>query len=400
MLKHLLSIIAGFECIPKRLQKIASQYIMFLMLDHGKHELRTASKVFGTHEANYSRFLSNVKSRSIARNCLNRAIRRRLANMNVSNDIYLIIDATLTSRSGKKVQNLRKFRHGGPYIEGHQFTNFVLLIGNELVPLASVPLYSQKHCKKLGIHYQTEIEMVTSWIEMLPGSGLLPSNILSKLHFLLDTGYDAKSIQNAIAEIHSKFTVGITCERNVNGLKVKEYFNRNRQIPWRTIRLKLGNGPGEKRERVFRVRSAGKAYLKGFGEVLVVCSEKRSKSARKASRKYLITNDLRQSARKTVQIYAKRWAIETWHKEMKQKFGYGDCRGKFFSSIEAHINFALCAYCLSGMKDPQLPKRGTTIDQYRVTEEWIQAAKVINLFDGRKKIKALAAEALTKVVNG
>jgi hypothetical protein len=85
---------------------------------------------------------------------------------------------------------------------------------------------------------------------------------------------------------------------------------------------------------------------------------------------------------------------------MKQKFGYGDCRGQSFTSIEAHINFALCAYCLSGMKDPHLPKRGTTIDQYRVCQEWSHAAKIINLFNGRKKIKTLATEELAKVVNG
>jgi hypothetical protein len=50
--------------------------------------------------------------------------------------------------------------------------------------------------------------------------------------------------------------------------------------------------------------------------------------------------------------------------------------------------------------DARLPRRGTTTDQYPVSEEWRRAAKIINLFDRRKKIKVLAAEGLARVVNG
>ena len=400
MLKHLQTMIADFECIPKRLHRIVSQYILFLMLRHKKHELRTASRIFEVHESNFSRLLSGQQARSMSRSCLNRAIRRRLSKIKKEAEIFLIIDATFTGRSGKKVENRHKFRHGGPFVEGHQFTNFVLMINDEVIPLASVPFYSKKYCKKIGIDYQTEIELVTHWIEDLPNSNLLPDEIFENLHFLLDTGYDAKCIQNAIQDIKAKFTVGITCERNVNGLGVKEYFNRHRQISWKTIRVKVGNGHEEKGERKFRVRSAGRSHLKGFGEVNVVCSEKKSRSAGKTSRKYIVTNNLKQSARKTVQIYSKRWMIETWHKEMKQNYGYGDCRGRKFSSVETHINFALCAHCLIGLQDSHLPKRGTTVDQYCNSQGLQQAAKVINLFNGREKLRSLAAEELAKVVNG
>ena len=104
--------------------------------------------------------------------------------------------------------------------------------------------------------------------------------------------------------------------------------------------------------------------------------------------------------RKTIVNYAKRWVIETWHKEMKQKYGYGDCRSKKFSAIEAHMNFSLTAYCLMGLQDPKLPKKGTSLEQYQSCIEWKKAAKVINLFDGRNKVKSLANEELARVVNG
>jgi hypothetical protein len=315
-------------------------------------------------------------------------------------EALLIIDATFTRRTGKLVGNRYKFRHGGPYIEGHQFTNFILLINDQLIPLCSVPFYSKEYCKLNALDYQTEIEMVSDWIETLPESGLLPLEVIENLHFVLDTGYDAKIIQNAIEKIKAKFTIGLRSERSVNGMAVSDYFQRHRHIPWRTIRLNGGNGFGNKKERKFRVRTAGRSHLKGFGEVNVVCSEKKSRIAKKTSRKYIATNVIHQSARKTVRIYSRRWAIETWHKEMKQNFGYGDCRSQNFVAIETHINFALCAYCISGMADPSLPKKGTTLDQYAASEKLKQAAKVINLIGGREKLKTLAGEEVAKVVNG
>lgn len=399
MLSHLQSIIADFGCIPKRLEKIISQYITFLMLVHKKHELRTASRIFGIHESNYSRMLSSKNTRVISRACLNRAIRRRLSAIKNNEEAFLIIDATLTKRSGKKIKNHHKFRHGGPYVEGHQFTNFVLLINDELVPLASVPFYSKKYCKEIGIHYRSEIDMVTDWIETLPSTDLLSKKIMGQLHFLLDSGYDAKCIQNAINDIGAKFTVGLRSERNVNGLRVKEYFQRHRHIPWRTIRFKGGNSRGKKQEQKFRIRSAERSHLKGFGEINVVCSEKTSRSARKTSRKYIATNNLKQSVRRTVLIYSKRWVIETWHKEMKQNHGYGDCRSQKFCAIESHINFCLCAYCFLDSKDSRLIKKGTTLDQYRSSRGWQHAAKVINLFGGREKLKALAHQEIAKVIS-
>lgn len=400
MLEHLVSIISEFCCVPKRLEKIVSYYIMFLMLTHKKHELRTAARLFSTHESNFSRLLGHENARVISRSLLNRAIKRRLAKISANErDIYVIIDSTFMSRSGKKVENFHKFRHGGPYITGHQFTNFVLLVGNDIIPLCSVPFYNKKHCRRMGIKYRTEIEMVTDWIESLPESGLLPEEIIAKLHFLLDSGYDARTIQHAINDINAKFTVGLRNGRRVNGLPVQEYFRVNRLIPWQTIWLETPNGMGKKK-RKFRVRAANEADLRWFGEVNVLCSEKTSRIAGKTRRKYIATNDLTQSPRKTVISYSKRWKVENWHKRIKQNHGFGDCRSRKFKAIESHVNFVLCADVLLGLQDPNLPRRGVTLDQYKGAKDMKQVARVITLIGGRKKIKTLVNQAIGRVVNG
>jgi len=336
----------------------------------------------------------------MSRQCLNRAIRRRLKKVKNTDEIFLIVDATLTHRSGKNIENKHKFRHGSKYVEGHQFTNFVLLVNDEVIPLASVPFYSKSFCRQKGFKYLTEIEMVAEWIEMLPESGLLPKVILEKLHFVLDSGYDAKLIQNVIHDIGAVFTMGLRSDRSVNGLVVKEYFLRNRHIPWKTIHLKSGNGRGTRKKRKFRVRAARRSHMKGFGEVNVVCSEKTSRTAGKRSRKYIVTSKLNQYERESLRIYAKRWSIETWHKDMKQNFGYGDCRSKKFHAIESHINFALCAYVIVGMEEKQLPKKNATIDQFECSKNLNEMARVINLFGGRQRAKELLKTANAAVVNG
>lgn len=106
------------------------------------------------------------------------------------------------------------------------------------------PLYSHDDCKEPGIEYQSEIDIVTHWLEMLPDSYLLPPDILRRVCVLLDSGYDAKRIQNVKNDNGMKSIASITCERSVSGLPVKEYFWRNRNIPWRTIQVKSGAGVG------------------------------------------------------------------------------------------------------------------------------------------------------------
>jgi hypothetical protein len=60
------------------------------------------------------------------------------------------------------------------------------------------------------------------------------------------------------------------------------------------------------------------------GEVVAICSEKTGRGRAKNTRRYLVTSRLSQDGRDLIVTYARRWAIETWHKKMKQDFGMGD----------------------------------------------------------------------------
>jgi hypothetical protein len=396
MPEHLKKIITEFDVVPNKILDIFVCYLFYLILDAEKHELRTAAKHFSYHEASYSRLLSSPQALVTAKACLNRAARRRIDKLKTSKDIFLIIDATMIGRSGKKFQNRGKFHSGKKFVDGYKVTNFCLYVDGELIPLACLPHYSRRYCKELGYRYQSEPEMVAYWIEHLGESGLLPQELISKLHFLLDSAYDVKAIQSTIRSIGAHFTMSIKKDRKVNGQQVSEYFRTHRCIPYRTIRLPVGNSSSKTKK--YRIRSAGKSHLKGYGVVCVVSSQKLQSRGTKNSRKFLITSRLNQSARKTVEAYATRWKIETWHRTMKQQFGYGDCRALKFSAVEAHLNLCLLAYQLSRAGLDGLPKPGTTLESYIRAEQWRQAVSGLSKFGGRLKIKSIAAaevEALT-----
>jgi hypothetical protein len=192
--------------------------------------------------------------------------------------------------------------------------------------------------------YETEIETVRNWILALPDLGwLTPAQIKSAV-FLLDSGYDAKPVQRAIAAIGANFVMALKSSRSVNGKRVAELFKRpTRWLKNQSIRLTAGSGKKGTR-RDYSVRTARGAKLKGFGLANVVCSI--AESRRNKPKKFIAASDLTMGPREIVTWYTRRWAIEAWHRDVKQNFGFGDCRASKFTAIEAHVSFCLVAYLL------------------------------------------------------
>ena len=158
--------------------------------------------------------------------------------------------------------------------------HIVLVHNKKVTPLASIPMLSQDYCKENGIKYQTEPELVTEWVERLGASGQFSKKDLSRIHFLLDSGYDCKAIQRTIKNIGSEFVMSLRNFRSVRKAQnpsqgkhwsVKEYFKRHKKShKAKTIRFK-GSG---KQTKHFNVRLATGLSLKGVsGEVNIACSK-------------------------------------------------------------------------------------------------------------------------------
>jgi hypothetical protein len=356
-----------------------------------KHTFEAAADVAGLDASRFSAILNSVIAPEVSRRVLNRAARRRLAKLKPIDGRYVfIIDSTIIARRGRMVENAQKYHHGSGFVNGHKFVNFVLLTPSGVIPIESVPVYTKKYCRRKGLTYRSEIEIVEGWLSSLKNSDALPKNVLTQSLFLLDAGFDAKVIQRGILALGANFLMALKCSRTVNGKKVKEFFRTHRRwLPWKSIRLHVGSGSKQKR-RKFSIRTATQSNLKGVGPVTVVCSK--AKSSAKKSTKYLATSDSSLTGRQVVVWYSRRWAIETWHRQMKQNYGFIDCKCARFSAVEAHVILTLVAFLIATEKSSEQ----RTYADFVKLRELKNISRELTKFGGAVRVKSQADAATRK----
>ena len=141
--------------LPSRLSDTISWYLLSLMLPTDKHSQANASKISGKHNTLFSNMLSgSLEASTMALNrgsrrrlkCLMR--KRRLISPGASWKIAIIVDATLHQRSSRHLQNSQKFNHGQGWVTGHQWTNIVIAINGQVVPLPPIAFYTKKRMSK------------------------------------------------------------------------------------------------------------------------------------------------------------------------------------------------------------------------------------------------------------
>ena len=177
---------------------------------------------------------------------------------------------------------------------------------------------------------------------------------------LTDSGYDNKKIQKAIAAKPWHFIIALGKTRRVQsamlslttptskqGSPMATFLRNHRWLKWQTIRITTN---GTKRKRMeFRTRDTI-GSLRYVGQVQLVCSEPRKRPD--GRRKYLACNDMRVTARQIIIGYRLRWAIELFHKTVKQHLGFEDVATSGFDSVMSHVHWVYCAYILLSMSPP------------------------------------------------
>ena len=116
-----------------------------------------------------------------------------------------------------------------------------------------------------------------------------------------------------------------------------------------------------------RVRHTS-GYLRYVGKVELVCSELRNRPD--GRRKYLACNDLRATARQIVSAYRMRWAVELFHKSVKQHLGFAEVATHGFDAVMAHVHWVYCASILLHMSPPGLSLGSQSIgDKHRALQQ-------------------------------
>jgi Transposase DDE domain len=354
--------------VRQRLERICTSYLLFLMVVTTKHSLEEAARFSRVHKSLFSRMLqshSQVAITTLERLSKTQArqFAKALARLNgLPWKIVIIIDSTLQHRASLYPENAKTFNHGKGYVIGHQWTNIVLVLGDMLIPLRPIPFYSKRYCQTHNLTYHSEHERVVEYLGALALEDYIGSYDRREVLVLADSGYDDKKIEKAIAKKGWNFIIALGATRSVKSealslttptsqqwCHIATFFRRHRRLKWNTMRLATH---GNKRKRMdVRVRHTS-GYLRYVGKVELVCSELRNRPD--GRRKYLACNDLRATARQIVMGYRLRWAVELFHKSVKQHLGFEDVATHGFEAVMSHVHWVYCAYILLHMAPPGL----------------------------------------------
>lgn len=363
--------------IKVRLRIVCFWYLVSLLVDTRKHSLHFAASLSELHPSQFSKFLRNHHhTAAVALEELSKQHARQwaVALKEVKGlpwKIVLIIDATLQTRAGLHTQNAQRFNHGQGFVIGHQWTNIVLLINDVLIPLPPIPFYSKNYCKELNMSYKSEHTRLIEYLTALDLNAYLGPHNEKDVVVLADSGYDVKKVQKAILKKQWHFLGALKSSRGVKSpvqyakttkskgwTRISQFFKDHRRLRWQTIGLPTNRKCTKKKRMEFRIRHI-RGYLKGVGQVHLVCSE--LKKRRKGRRKYLACSDLRVTPKQILIGYRLRWTIEIFHKQIKQHLGFEDVAPTYFCSVETHVSFVYCAYILLNSHLPGLPQDAKTL---------------------------------------
>ena len=380
----------------ERLAPVAIIYIIFIMTSRRKHTLAAAARFSNTSKARFNNLLKNHSDIAIfALSELSKKQARQfsktmhaLGQNSLPWNIAIIVDATFLNRSSLHTENSKKFNHGKGYVIGHQWTNIVLMINDKVIPLPPIAFFTKKYCRTYGIVYKTENERVIEYLAQLDLEEYIGAHAPRKVVLLADSGYDDHRIQKTVAGKKWSFIIALKSSRSVktenvyNKTKKSEgwnsiavAFNKNRRVKWQPIRVPKNSG--KKKRMEFRVRQII-GYLRNFGKAQLICSEFCKKS--KGRRKYLACNDLKATSRQIIIGYRLRWAIETFHKEVKMFLGFEDVSAKWFDSVVSHVHWVYCAYILLNSAPPGMPKQMKSLaDKQQLMEEMLKRKELSHL---------------------
>src|SRR6266581_784441 len=352
--------------IRHRLERVCASYLLFLMVVTTKHSLEEAARFSGLHKSQFSKMLKAhspvaVSTReSLSKKQAKHVAKARQKLKELPWDIAIVVDSTLQQRASLHPENAKTFNHGQGFVVGHQWTNIVLLLHDRLIPLRPIPFYSQRYCRDHKLEYRTEHDLVVEYIQQLQLEEYIGSYDPREVVVLTDSGYDNKKIQQAIAAKQWHFLMALGKTRSVKSAllalttpkskqwcHIATFFRNHRWLKWQTIRTTTN---GTKRKRMeFRTRDTI-GYLRYVGQVQLVCSELRKRP--EGRRKYFACNDMRVTARQIILGYRLRWAIELFHKDIKQRLGFEDVATHGFDSVMSHVHWVYCAYILLSMAPP------------------------------------------------
>jgi hypothetical protein len=217
--------------------------------------------------------------------------------------------------------------------------------------------YTEDYCRAQGKTYHKQPQLAAQLIEALA----VPAG--ARVVVLGDTAFEAKVIRQACSQRGWLWIVPINPERVLAGDSPRPKV-RSLQAGWtagdyQAVRLVPGQGAHAAQQRAARCRVGPKAKARTFwvhperravhnvGDVLLVFSTKEQPQPGQAvaAQKILMSNGVGWTAAEVVALYALRWQIELFFKELKGTLGLAQYRFRKFAKVEGWVQACLVTFC-------------------------------------------------------
>jgi hypothetical protein len=359
----------GKSSLNELAQAMVLRMALTFMLHRGRMSCSQAAGIIASesiHRGQLTRFLARPRWQ---RGDYNSPLRTALLQMETGKGkFFFILDATLSSQSGRKTQNThstgnrqRRPKKGRRYNQKkvrskrcHSFTFGLLITPSGYRIPWQIPHYTKEYCQQKGLTHRTTAEAAADLIRSLP----LPEE--AEVVVLGDTAYEAKVVQEACDERGYIWIAPANPERVYEGPTGQRPKLRCRLKDWTslslsTIRLRASTGKYASYRRLSKWRVGPKqkprvyyAYqekceVRSVGRVQLIFStmKKNLQQATADDVKILMTNATGLSVTEVIEMYALRWQIELFFKELKSTLGFAQYSFEKFSAVEAWAEIAI-----------------------------------------------------------
>ena len=340
------------------------------------------------HRAQLCRFLTRKSLRK--RHLLATLHAQVLALESTTGRFVFLVDQTLCSQPGDKTENtystgnrkrrprkgVRHSKYKHTRKQCHCFVMGLLLTPSGLRIPFRRSYYTKDYCQTKGWAYRKQTELAAEMIDALP----LP--VRTRVVVLGDTAFDAAVIHQACARRQFSWIVPMNPERVLAGPKPRprvsslgvglgaDKFQAIRLYPHKGEFVAMRRlsayriGPKVK-PRVYYTHSEDRD-VHSVGNVRLVFSTREKPEATKeqAVQKILMTNDRRLRASEVVELYALRWQIELFFKELKSTLGFDQYRFRRFEAVDGWVELALVTFVyLEWHRACQLRRKGLSEEQ-------------------------------------
>ena len=314
------------ECFSTRQKHHAKTYVTGLVAASNKTVQGISNHVLpAKSERALNKFLTEYNWDEDQLNRERLALLQQTNDTKWSSDGVVIIDDTFTHKTGEKIPNVGKFYDHTVrgYIWGQNLVYALYADEKTTYPLG-FRLYEKDAQRRVEL----AIELVDELIEIG-----VPADT-----YLFDMSYCSQEFVTHLETYGKEWVSAVKSDARVmyggERIRVDALAERIDTVP-RTIDGEIYHIWTQKRE------------VSRLGEVkLLITMKESSNDEEELSVKYIVSNKIDAPASHLIALYAMRWRVETFFRDIKQDLGFGDCELRHAAGASRHWHLLMLAYSL------------------------------------------------------